>query len=148
MDFQYQLPSTGNPNTGFVGDPHDERGGTPPNAYGVHAPPVAALLRDYGLKAQAVSDWDWDSVRREIASGQPVIAWVIGNAWPGYHGRRYTAPDGETLTVAAFEHTVIISAYTPNSVTLVDNNLVYIIPLEQFLNSWAVLENMVVYLND
>lgn len=144
LDFQYALPYTGNPNTGFVGDPRDERGRLPPASYGVYAPPVAALLRDYGLSAESFTGFEWNDVRREIAAGRPVIAWVIGNVWTGYNGRSYTAPDGETVIVVPFEHTVIITGYTPDLVTVVDNDLVYTLPLARFLSSWSVLENMVV----
>jgi len=146
MDFQYALPVTDNPNTGFVGDPRHERGMVPPNSYGVHAAPVAALLRAYGLNAYSYSGYSWDDVRRQIANGQPVIAWVIGNVWTGYGGRSYTASDGEALTVAPYEHTVIVTGYGPGTVTVVDNDLYYTATLDRFLSSWGVLGNMVVIL--
>jgi hypothetical protein len=69
---------------------------------------------------------------------------VIGNVWAGFGGVPYTASDGETLIVARYEHTVIITGYGPDSVTVIDNNLNYRVPLEQFLSSWGVLGNMVV----
>jgi uncharacterized protein YvpB len=144
LDFQYALPLTDNPNTGFVGDPRDERGQLPPASYGVHAPPVANLLQTYGIPAQGYAGYAWQDVRREIAAGRPVIAWVIGHVWSGYIGRSYTASDSETVTVASYEHTVIITGYTPDSVTVVDNDLVYDVPLARFLDSWGVLGNLVV----
>jgi uncharacterized protein YvpB len=138
MQFQSALPVSANPNTGFVGSPRAERGMIPPNAYGVHAPPVAALLRSYGLNAYSQSDLSLRALRAEIAAGRPVIVWVIGNVWTGY-GVAYTAPDGETLTVAPFEHTVIVTAYGPGTVTVVDGDMVYSPTLERFLQSWSVL---------
>lgn len=144
MDFQYGLPVTDNPNTGFVGDPRHERGMIPPYSYGVHAAPVAQLLRAYGVNAHSYTGYSWDDLRRQIANGQPVIAWVIGNVWTGYGGRSYTASDGETLTVASYEHTVIVTGYGPNTVTVVDNNLYYAVTVDRFLSSWSVLGNMVV----
>lgn len=144
LDFQNKLPTTDNPNTGFVGNPRDGRGKIPPSSYGVHAAPVAKLLRKYGLKAQSYSAYSWNGIRREVANGHPVIAWVIGNVWAGFGGEQYTASDGETLIVARYEHTVIITGYSPDSVTVIDNNLNYRVPLEQFLSSWGVLGNMVV----
>ncbi len=143
LDFQYALPYTANPNTGFVGDPRHERGLIPPNSYGVHGPPVAALLRAYGLNAHSYSGLGFADLQKEIAAGRPVIAWVIGNVWAGY-GRSYTAPDGETVTVAPFEHTVIVTGYGPDSVTVVDGNLVYSTTTEQFLRSWEVLGFMAI----
>jgi uncharacterized protein YvpB len=143
LDFQNGLPRTDNPNTGFVGNPNAERGQVPPNSYGVHAEPVAALLRAYGLNAYGYSGLSVDDLRREIASGQPVIAWVIGNVWRG-SGVSYTAADGETLVVAPFEHTVIVTGYTLNSISVVDGNLVYSTDLDRFLDSWGVLGNLAV----
>lgn len=145
LDFQYGLPYTANPNTGFVGDPRHERGLIPPSSYGVHAPPVAALLRAYGLNAHSYSSLGLADLQKEIAAGRPVIAWVIGNVWSGY-GSSYTAPDGETLTVAPFEHTVIVTGYGPGTVTVVDGNLVYSATTEQFLRSWEVLGFTAIFL--
>jgi uncharacterized protein YvpB len=143
LDFQYALPVTDNPNTGFVGDPRNGRGQVPPASYGVYPPPVAALLRSYGVPAQSYAGYDWQDIRREIAAGRPVIAWVIGNVWSGYSGQVYTASDGETVVVAPYEHTVIVIGYSPNSVTVVDNELVYTVPLARFLDSWGVLGNLI-----
>lgn len=142
MTFQYALPFTKNPNTGFVGNPKDERGQVPPDSYGVHAEPVAALLRKYGLNATSYSGLSFRQVRQEIAAGRPVIVWVIGNVWAGYEGLYYTAPDGETMTVAAFEHTVIVTGYGPDYVTVLDGAMLYDVPLWQFFDSWGVLGNM------
>lgn len=144
LDFQSGLPVSDNPNTGFVGSPRGERGRLPPASYGVHAPPVADLLRTYGVNAQSITGFEWKEVRREIAAGRPVIAWVIGNVWTGYNGQSYTAADGETVTVVPYEHTVIVTGYTPSLVTVVDNDLVYSVSVERFLSSWSVLGNMVV----
>lgn len=141
LDFQYSLPYTDNPNTGFVGDPKGERGQIPPDPYGVHAPPVASLLRSYGLNAQSRTGMHWQDIRRELAEGQPVIVWVIGNVWQGY-GNFYTASDGETMIVAPYEHTVIVIGYTESEVTVVDGGMVYYTSLERFNNSWGILGYM------
>ena len=47
------LPVSDNPEKGFVGSVFGTWGQTPPNPYGVHAQPIAKLLREYGLDAQA-----------------------------------------------------------------------------------------------
>ena len=53
--FQFGLPLSDNPELGFVGNvTTDGWGQIPPDAYGVHAEPIAELLREYGLPAQAV----------------------------------------------------------------------------------------------
>lgn len=144
MEFQSRLPASDNPNLGFVGDPADDRGGLPPQSYGVHAAPVATLLRRYGLQARSHSDYGFQTLRKEIAAGRPVIAWVVGNVWDGQSRRFYTTQDGTQVIVAQFEHTVIVIGYTPETVTVVDNALRYEVPIERFLDSWGVLNSMVV----
>lgn len=146
LTFHNSLPVTDNPNTGFVGRANGERGGLPPNSYGVHAAPVARLLRSYGLNAHSRQGMAWDDLRREIAAGRPVIAWVIGSVEVNSYQVSYTASDGETLTVAPFEHTVIVTGYGPNGVTVVDNAMRYTVSVERFLASWGMLENMAVVL--
>lgn len=143
LDFQDQLPSTENPNTGFVGDPRGQTGRLPPASYGVYAAPVASLLRAYGMNAYSHSSLNFDDIRHEIAAGRPVIVWVIGNVWRGT-GTQYTAPDGEVLIVAPYEHTVIVTGYTPNTVQVLDGGQVYSAPLDRFLDSWGVLGNMAI----
>ena len=144
LAFQNALPRTDNPNTGFVGDPREARGGIPPAAYGAHPPPVARLLTSYGVRAASRSGMTWKEARSEIAAGRPVIAWVIGNVWTGTQASAYTAADGETLLVAPFEHTVILTAYSPSQVTVLDNDMQYSVPVEVFLESWGVLGNLAV----
>lgn len=143
LDFQAQLPSTENPNTGFVGDPRGQTGRLPPTSYGVYAAPVASLLRAYGLNAYSHNSLNFDDIRREISAGRPVIVWVIGNVWRG-KGTQYTAPDGEVLIVAPFEHTVIVTGYTPHTVQVLDGDQVYSAPLDRFLDSWSILGNMAI----
>jgi len=78
IEFQNALPVSDNPDIGFVGNVNAPWGQTPPNAYGVHAGPVAELLKSYGLNAQARSDITFDELRAEISAGRPVIVWVVG----------------------------------------------------------------------
>lgn len=147
MDFLDALPRSDDPEVGFVGRYTDPRGQIPPNSYGVHAGPVADLLRQYGLNAEAVKNSSWERLRAEIASGRPVMVWVINNTLPGWPVS-YTASSGNTTTVAHFEHTVILTGYSPRLVTILDGDLVYQRTISQFLESWAVLENMAVLVND
>ncbi len=143
MDFQANLPLSDDPEEGFVGSYRGAQGQLPPNSYGVHAAPVAALLRSYGLNATAVKSLNWDDLRSEIASGRPVMVWVIYYTYPGTPVQ-YTASNGNTTTVARFEHTAILVGYTPTEVTLVDGGMTYRRTVDQFLESWAVLGNMAI----
>ena len=120
-DFQANLPLAGNPERGFVGFVDDPIGQIPPNSYGVHAPPVAKVLRSYGLAAEAYKNYSFTDLKRQIANGNPVIVWVIGNVWNGYPVE-YIAPNGKTVIVAQYEHTAIVIGYDEYGVTLVDND--------------------------
>lgn len=143
-----RLPVSDNPDKGFVGNVYGAWGQIPPSPYGVHAEPIAALLRDYGLNASARRYISWDDVRLEIAEGRPVQVWVIGNSsgWmPGsYYPVYYRNQNGEFTIVSPYEHTVIVIGYTPTSVTLLDGAKIYTRSLDQFLDSWSVLRNMAV----
>ncbi len=143
--FLRELPRSDNPDKGFVGNPHSEWGNIPPLSYGVHAGPVASLLRDYGLDAEAKRDLSWDDLRVEIAAGHPVIVWVVGQMWRG-EPIRYTPSDGQTTIVSRYEHTMILIGYTPNAVHLVDafSGQIQVYPFKQFLASWKTLGKMAV----
>jgi len=143
--FLSRLPRSKDPDLGFVGNPSDPWGEIPPKSYGVHAEPVAALLRDYGLQADARRDLSWDELKAEIAAGHPVIVWVIGQIWRGTPVK-YTAPGGHKTTVARFEHTMIVVGYTPTEVHLVDSytGQDQTHPLRDFLASWKTLGNMAI----
>ncbi len=144
-EFLAALPRSDNPEAGFVGDPNGAWGGIPPASYGVHAEPVARLLRAYGLQAQAQKGLSWNDLRAEIAAGRPAIVWVIGQMWSGTP-IDYTAQDGTTTTVARFEHSMILFGYDESHVHVTDAysgwNQTY--PLETFLASWKVLGNMAI----
>jgi uncharacterized protein YvpB len=144
FEFFYRLPTSDNPDVGFVGNGNGRWGQIPPNDYGVHAPPVASLLRQYGLIATAVRSMNWDELRAEVAAGRPVIVWVIdavASSYPVY----YTASDGHLTVVAPYEHTVIVVGYTGDSVTVLNGAPPYdTYSLTRFLDSWSVLRNMAV----
>lgn len=144
-DFLAKLPRSDNPDEGFVGSANDPWGYTPPYSYGVHADPIAKLLRKYGLRAEAHHGLKWKDLQAEIAAGRPVIVWVIGQMWGG-SARTYHTESGGTTTVAPFEHSMILSGYDASRVQVVDpsSGQTRIYPLDAFLNSWSVLGNMAV----
>jgi hypothetical protein len=90
----------------------------------------------------------WDDLRAEIASGNPVVVWIIGganyslvNGTPHY----YTAGStGDTTIVAPWEHTVILVGYTSDRVTVLNGSRFITVSLDQFLDSWSVLDFMAV----
>ncbi len=119
-------------------------GQLPPNSYGVHAEPIASILREYGVSATARKGMTYYEIKQQIASGNPVIAWVIGNVWNG-SPVSYTSESGNTTTVARYEHTVIVIGYDEYGVTVVDGSMVYWRSKASFLNSFSVLGNMAIY---
>ena len=123
----------------------------PPDDYGVHAIPIAALLNEYGVPAVAKRALDWDSLRAEIANGDPVIVWIVGgynytlaNGIPIYYT---AASNGHYSVVAAYEHTVIVTGYTADTVTVLNGAYFVTMSLDQFLDSWSALWNMAVVAN-
>ena len=147
-DFQFGLPLSDNPDKGFVGDVHDPWGQVPPYSYGVHAAPVATLLKEeYGLSARAVKNLSLENLKKEIASGQPVIAWVIGNMVGGIPSE-FIDKEGNKVVVAAYEHTVIVTGYGKDHIRYLNNGNFFQVPVDTFLNSWGVLGNMVIYHKD
>ncbi len=142
LEFMARLPKSKNPEEGFVGSPNGGWGQIPPDAYGVHAAPVATVLSSYGARAKAVRNLSFDLLRSEIAAGRPVIVWVTGHVEPG-KGTGYKI-DGKTITVARYEHTVIVTGYDEKYVTILDGKTVYKRATNTFLQSWKALENMAI----
>lgn len=145
VTFFNNLPVSDNPEVGFVGSVYGAWGQIPPNPYGVHAKPVAKLLRQYGLDATAKMGMSLNALKTEIANGRPVIVWMIGRVWSGTPVA-YTATDGSTVTVAKYEHTMVAYGYDQNNIYLVDagsgDRQGY--SIANFKTSWAVLGNMAV----
>ena len=148
-DFHNTLPVSDNPEIGFVGSVHGSWGQIPPYPYGVHAEPVARLLRAYGLPARAVKNITLEELQREIAEGRPVIIWMIGASWTNVVAREYTAEDGAVVKVAPYEHVALMVGYGKDYVTIMDGTKVYYKSFNTFMKSFGVLDNMaVVYRND
>ncbi len=140
---QSAFPSTDNPETGFVGNVNGAWGQIPPDDYGVHANPVATVLRNNGVSANASKGVSLTELRRQIASGNPVIVWVVGSVWGG-SGVSYTASDGSSTTVAYYEHVVILTGYDETGFTIVDGASTYWRSNAAFSSSFGALNNMAI----
>lgn len=148
MEFFQRLPESDNPDLGFVGNVWGNWGQIPPNDYGVHADPVAKLLRKYGLESYSHRFMRWNDVKAEIAAGNPVIVWIVGspsyeyvvNGIPEY----YSPQNGKRTIVARYEHTVILTGYTQNTVRYLNGATLYDKSIKQFLESWSALGNMAI----
>ena len=146
IDFLNHLPGSDDPEVGFVGNPNGNWGNIPPDDYGVHARPVSLQLQEYGVTASSYRYLQWDDLRAEIADGSPVIVWIIGgssfNLVNGIPYMYTAASTGDTTIVAPWEHTVILVGYTPTKVTVLNGSKFVDVPLDQFLDSWSVLQFM------
>ena len=140
-----RLPRSDNPDLGFVGDPDGEPGRLPPEGYGVHAEPVAAVLRSFGLEARAERGRDLTWLRGEVSSLRPVVVWVTADlvrdrpvALADSRGRRFLACRGE--------HTMLAVGATRREVALLDpaDGRVRLEPWEDLDASWALLGRMAV----
>ena len=144
LDFLGKLPTSDDPDVGFVGSANGALGQLPPGDYGVHAGPVAALLRAYGVNARGARGLSWADIQAEIDAGRPVMTWVVSQVAYGT-GVAYTAAsDGHTTTVAAYEHTVMVIGYAGDTVTILDGGTAYTRSKAQFLASWGALGDMAV----
>jgi uncharacterized protein YvpB len=143
VDFFINLPTSDNPYRGFVGDVHGDWGSLPPDSYGVYAGPVADLLNRYHVVAEAVYNYSFDDLRRQIAAANPVIVWVAGHVHAGTP-EPYTTSDGIKVTVTRYEHTVVVIGYNEKQVFILDGADVYPRSIQEFLASWSVLGNMAI----
>ncbi len=152
LEFYYGLPTSANPDRGFVGDVNGIWGQIPPHPYGVHAEPIAKRLRQYGVPADSERYLTWNHLKAEIAAGRPVIVWILGSKSSGYYydyvvsgiPEYYSSPEGELSIVARYEHTVVLTGYTQDTVTYLNGGTIYTKDLKQFLESWSALGNMAV----
>jgi subtilisin-like proprotein convertase family protein/uncharacterized protein YvpB len=151
VNFHYNLPESDNPDIGFVGNVFGAWGQIPPDPYGVHAEPIANQLRDNGLEAYAHRPLTWDGLRAEIAAGRPVIVWIVGSYSQGFYDyvvngipRYYSPQEGHLTVVVPYEHTVIVSGYTEDTVTYLNGGSFYTRTINRFLDSWSVMRNMAI----
>ncbi|MCD6355704.1 MAG: C39 family peptidase [Anaerolineaceae bacterium] len=143
LEFIERLPRSDDPDEGFVGNINGPMGQIPPRDYGVYPGPIAELLRDYGLNATPVRNWDLNSLKREISAGRPVIVWIINLPF-AINTSEYTASNGNTTIVAPFQHTWIVTGYNANTITVIDSKWTYNVKTASFIERWNALGNQAV----
>ena len=139
-DFFRRLPKSDNPHRGFLGDVDLPPGSMPPLGYGVYSGPVAATLRSFGLDARAHQEWRIDNLRAYLADGHPVIVWATYDMrLPGV--QTWESFDGETSTIAKWQHTFIAVGYDEEGVHLLDafDAQTKRFPHEEFMPAWEQL---------
>jgi len=144
-EFIDRLPTSDDPEEGFVGNINGPMGQIPPGDYGVYQEPVASLLREYGLNAAGVKGWTLDALKHEIAAGRPVIVWIVNLPF-AVNPSEFTASNGNTTIVAPFQHTWIVTGYNSASFTIVDSEWTYNVLTKTFIERWNVLGNRAVVL--
>jgi uncharacterized protein YvpB len=117
--FFRSLPRSDNPDLGFVGDPDGPGGRVPPEGYGVHAPPVAAALRAFGLDALDTTGRDLAWLAAEAAAGRPVLVWITGGCEPSRTVRLFDAR-GRAFRAVPDEHVVLVLAVDGSRVRALD----------------------------
>ena len=145
LEFIDRMPLSDDPTQGFVGNINGALGRLPPDDYGVHAGPVAQLLREYGLNAHAVSGWDIQAIKKEVAEGRPVIVWTVNLPFT-VETSQYTSSNGNTTTVARYEHTWIITGYNAYTFTVVDSEWTYNVKTSTLIERWNALGNQAIIL--
>jgi hypothetical protein len=62
----------------------------------------------------------------------------------------YIDSEGRSVTVAAYEHVVILTGYDTRADTIrfMSNGVFYDVPTQTFMTSWGVLGNMAVIFDD
>jgi uncharacterized protein YvpB len=143
LEFIDRLPISDDPTLGFVGNINGPMGQIPPGDYGVYPGPVANLLNTYGLNAQAVQGWTIQSIKEEIAAGRPVIVWIVNLPF-AIETSQYTASNGNSTTVAKFEHTWIVTGYNNSTFTVIDSEWTYNVMTSTFIERWNALGNMAI----
>lgn len=142
-----RMPRSDDPESGFVGEINGPMGQFPPDSYGVHAAPIARLLQEYGIPAKVKRKWDISKLKKEIASGQPVIVWIVNMPFE-IETMQYTASNGNTTTVARFEHTWIVTGYNASSFTVVDSTWTYNVSTSAFMERWEALGKQAIIYTD
>ena len=142
-DFFNHLPVSDDPDAGFVGDVRGSWGQVPPDAYGVHAGPIADLLTAYGVPSVARRPLHWDELQAEIAAKRPVIVWIVDTVSSGAP-QYYTALSNHRSIVAHYEHTVIVRGYDQNNVYFLNGSTWDSRPIESFIDSWSAMNFMAV----
>ncbi|MDQ1300459.1 MAG: hypothetical protein QG637_377 [Chloroflexota bacterium] len=134
----------GNPHKGFVGASLDDPpGGIYPAGYGVYAEPIAAVLRQIGLKAEAHYGEPAEWLRGQIAQGRPVMVW--GTAGMVRRAvETWTAADGTLIRGVRGEHTYLVVGYTPTGVWALNpwNAQRQFFEWAAFLAAWDLFDRM------
>jgi uncharacterized protein YvpB len=143
-NFLATMPYSDDPDKGFVGSIHGLGGQIPPGDYGIYAGPIADELNSYDVSATAIKGMSFEQLQQQIDKGHPVIVWIIYGMTVATPLEYTAASDGNTTIVAYNEHVVVVTGYSPSTVTVADDGAEYVYGINRFMNSWSVLGYMAV----
>jgi uncharacterized protein YvpB len=89
----------------------------------------------------------FEELQREIASDRPVIIWIVNLPFE-IEAETYTASNGNTVPIARFEHTWIVTGYNSYTVTVVDSEWTYNVKLQTLFDRWDVLGNRAIIMRE
>jgi len=141
-----RLPRHENPHLGFRGDVDGQPGGH--DDYGVYAGPIQTLLAEYGLRATHI-DGGLEGIRRALAAGHPVIAWVTYHLWE-QNPVELELASGARIRVVPYEHTVVIEGVVADGLWALDpyDGAGRLLPWTEFERSWGYLDQMALEVSD
>jgi len=76
-----------------------------------------------------------------------VIVWIVNMPFE-IETMQYTASNGNTTTVARFEHTWIVTGYNASSLTVVDSTWTYNVSTSAFIERWEALGKQAIIYTD
>jgi uncharacterized protein YvpB len=100
------VPLDENPHLGFRGNVDGPTGGI--EDYGVYAGPLLDVLNKQGLRARPVDD-GLRGIKRAIARGNPVIAWVTYDCQAVIPVTRMIGD--QEVTLVPYQHVVVVTGY-------------------------------------
>jgi len=105
-----------NPHRGFRGNIRNGWGGA--YDYGVYPEAIVPALRRHGYTQSRAFRAGTDTLKRELAAGNPVVVWIVGN----YTAERrvYLTDGAESYFVIAYEHAVTLYGYDERGVRIMD----------------------------
>ncbi len=138
--FLDEVPTNPNPHLGFRGDINGAFGGL--TDYGVYAEALEPVLEARGYNASTFYG-GVNTLKANIAAGNPVVVWITTGK---YTPRTPIAEsyDGDTFTLVAGEHAVVVYGYDSGGVYIMDvasGNFVYT-EWTSFLTRWSYFDQM------
>ncbi len=129
-----------NPHRGFRGNIRGSWGGT--DDYGVYPEAIVPALHRHGYTRSRAFRAGTDTLKRELAAGNPVVVWIVGD-YTAQH-RVYLMDGAESYFVIPYEHAVTLYGYDERGVHIMDpgRGVKYHESWDRLEFGWAQLDHM------